>query len=1017
MFYNIFQMLLGSQGEKYMRLLFLGFIYLMFLLSGAAALMYQVIWVRSLTLIFGGSHLAVTTVLSVFMFGLALGGYFIGKYADRVQKPLRLYGLLEIGIALFAMIFVGLTEIYPAIYTFLTHGKDHSYFYLFFVRTVFSVVALIMPTVFMGGTLPVLSRFISKHPERIGGSLSFLYSFNTLGAVLGAITAGYLLLPVYSVSTTLSVAVLTNLTIGLMSILLQGKAATAVADLEGTPALSKNIPEKTFSHKDRQGIFSLKLVIWGIGVSGFCALGYEVLWTRILTMVVGASVYGFTTMLIAFLIGIALGSGAYGLLPGIFRIRDIGIRKSVFWFGAVQVIIGIIAFLVNFYIRDLPINSLRLKEYFSGMEMDVFEAMQWANLSLAFLYMVVPAFFMGVAFPLAGKVHTEYKRLIGSAVGEVLAYNTIGAVLGAALSGYVMIYLFGIEKSLQMLTVVNTGFGLFVIISLSNKKALNWAVSILTAGVLLLLSLYPDSLRMWNKKYFAIFRANHPEAFRTLEIAEEAMRNTDVLYYHEGVEATISSIKIKGGTQAFLTNGRVEASDDLADRQLQFTLGHLPMLLTKNPRKVLVIGVGSGMTVGSTSVHPEAEKVTLVEIERGMLGVAKTFKRLNHNVLDNPKLKVIFNDGRNFLLSTKEKFDVITADPIHPWFRGAAYLYTSEYFKLASERLNDGGVMSQWLPIYELTTKDLQSVVKTFNKNFKYTMLFLTYNDSVIIGSNSPIRFDEADLDRRIADPAVYGDLEQVDMASAKDLLSYFAFGTEGMNAFGETGIINTDDNLYLEFSAPLSMGKGYLMRDNANIIAKYRNSIIPYLIPTADQSEQDKQIKTWDTYQDAARIYDRAHVLLLGALLYTPEYQSLLDKLDKDYPWYAPGKFLRKKYLEETFMEPKLLQKADLTFLDSTGIKVAIEISAVLAPISKERASVVFVNNAERIMYGQIEFDSLNRSEAGNRYATEVLTAVNDLYKKELQHAQARNMAFPQAVPFLRKMRDIITQKGGHHE
>jgi spermidine synthase len=527
----------------------------MFFLSGAAALIYQVVWVRSLTLMFGGSHLAVTAVLSIFMAGLAIGGYAIGKYVDHVRKPLRLYGLLELGIALFALVFMGLMKLYPSIYTPLAQGKDNAHVYLLIIRILFSVIALIIPTTLMGGTLPVLSRFVSKQPQTLRSYLSFLYGINTLGAVLGAIAGGFFFLRFYTVTTTLRVAILSNALIGLAALLLQDKAAPVLASntsaLEDQTASFKAESEGFSLPKNIENAFPLKLVLWGIGVSGFCALGYEVLWSRILTIVVGASVYSFTTMLVAFLTGIALGSEGYGLLPKFFKIKDRGAGGSISWFGGVQVIIGVTALLVTIYIRDIPANSIRIQNYFLGMGISSFEVRVWSNFTLAFFYMVVPAFFMGVAFPLAGKIHGEYRKLVGGAVGEILAYNTVGAILGAAMSGYMMIYLFGIERSLQMLTFINLGFGLLVFFSMRSINILNWGIAGLTAGALLFLALNQNALRIWDMKYFAIFRNNQPEAFRNPEMVREAVENTDILYYGEGVEAFVSSIKIKGGGTIF----------------------------------------------------------------------------------------------------------------------------------------------------------------------------------------------------------------------------------------------------------------------------------------------------------------------------------------------------------------------------------------------------------------------------------------------------------------------------------
>src|SRR4030042_4417843 len=276
-----------------------------------------------------------------------------------------------------------------------------------------------------------------------------------------------------------------------------------------------------------------------------------------LTIVVGASVYSFTTMLVAFLAGIALGSEAYGLLPKFLKVKDKGMNRAILLFGCVQVIIGVTALLVTIYIRDIPANSIRIQNTFLGMGFKSFGVRTWSNFTLAFFYMVLPAFFMGVAFPLAGKIHAEHRKVVGGAVGEILAYNTMGAILGAAMSGYIMIYLFGIERSLQMLTVINIGFGLLVFFSMRNIKMLNLGLAGLTVAAALFLALNQGALRVWDMKYFAIFRNNQPEAFRTPEMAREAVENTEVLYYGEGVEAIVSSIQIKGGEQCFITNGRL----------------------------------------------------------------------------------------------------------------------------------------------------------------------------------------------------------------------------------------------------------------------------------------------------------------------------------------------------------------------------------------------------------------------------------------------------------------------------
>ncbi len=416
------------------------------------------------------------------------------------------------------------------------------------------------------------------------------------------------------------------------------------------------------------------------------------------------------------------------------------------------------------------------------------------------------------------------------------------------------------------------------------------------------------------------------------------------------------------------------------------------------------------MTLGATSVHPTVKRVLLLELEPAMLGVAKTFKAYNHNVLDNPKLEIIFNDGRNFLLTTKDKFDVITADPIHPWFRGAGYLYTTEYFKLASEHLKEGGIMCQWLPIYEMTVENLKSVVKTFQESFKHTVLWLTYYDSVIVGSNSPIRVDEDELEKRINEvPAISNDLKRVMMGSADDFLSYFAMGTKGMRAFGEKGIVNTDDNLYLEFSAPLNIGKGFLMEENLNALVKHREDILSYLIPEEERRAREKQVIKWEQRWEMTNLYDRAHALFLGGEHSKPQFQSLRAELDGKYPWYGPWRFLNDEYTLVVAREPKLLKKQPLFLVNEKGKVVKVELSFVLTRISREMTVLDIVDNDAKVIYGHFDIPGVNTDDNVGRLVDDVMARVEEFYKRESKEAAARGNIYPQTEPTLKKIKEII--------
>ncbi len=990
------------------------FLYLLFFLSGAAALAYQVVWVRSLQLIFGGSHFAVTAVLSVFMAGLALGSHLLGKRVDTLHRPLRAYGILELGIGAFAVLFLLLTEYYPYLYIPLARVAEENTLYLSFLRVAFSVIAMIVPTTLMGGTLPVLTKFASEHSRKAGEHVSFLYGFNTLGAVAGTILAGFVLLPNFGVRDTSAIAIATNFFIGLAAVVLaQQRVFQEVEGAESSPdhRLKPRVDkQENRSRESTVPAVPAELVLWGIGISGFCALGYEVLWTRVLSMVVGASVYSFTVMLVSFLTGIALGSKAFGLFirwcPGACKSPG----RATLLFGSVQVLIGLTALVVTYYIRDLPSHAIRIQNFLLGTGISEFEVRQGANFGVAFSHMFVPAFFMGVAFPLAGKIRADGGKSAGDAIGEVLTYNTIGAILGAAVSGFFLVYLFGIERSLQFLVLINVGWGIVISSIPWNRPAATWGATGATVVAIAALALNPGLCRMWNLKYFAIYRNNTREAFNTDFNMKDAMENTDVLYYAEGVQTTVSAIKVKGGSQAFITNGRIEASNQKEGIQCQYTLGHLPMLLNKNPRKVFVLGTGSGMTLGAISVHPSVEEIVLAEIEPKVLGVARTFSGYNHDVLANPKLRIVFNDGRNYLMTTKRKFDVITADPIHPWFSGAGYLYTAEYFRLAAKHLNPGGIACQWLPIYELSVDDLKCVVETFSRNFRYTMLWLTRNDAELVGSNDPIVIDERDLERRIAAPGVFDDLKSVEMGSAEDFLAYFVMGTRGMNAFGSGGIINTDDNLHLEFSAPMSMDVPTQGR-NARALYRHRESLLPYLSPASGVAARKAQIERTDRRFQAGGTYALAHVLFLSGRYGAPEFAKAMGELERTHPEYAPVRFLKDEVRDLVAAIPTLIRSETFFLLDDAGHRVTVEISAVKVRVGEERAAVIFVDNRTRKIFGQKYIDATKDKleDRVSRYAEEVLRGVKGTYDRESASAGNAGTPLPPAGQTIRKIGDFI--------
>jgi spermidine synthase len=956
----------------------LGSLYVLFFFSGAASLVYEIVWARELTLVFGGSHLAVTTVLSVFMGGLALGGLLLGRISDRAVRPLRLYALLEAGIALCGLLFLALMALYPVLYGALAVGADDRPVYLTVLRVAFAVAAMAAPTTLMGGTLPLLGRVVADRTDRLGRGVGFLYGINTLGAVAGALMTGLVLLPRTSATIALFTAIAANAAIA---------AAALVADRLARPGTQETpapgarrtahaphpgVPAGPLPHATRAGASEgTSIVLLGIAVSGFCALGYEVLWTRTLTMVLGTSTYAFTLLLVAFLCGIGTGSAAYGFVErGLRRSGGGGEARggnkdharartrALAAFGLVQILIGAGALAVTYTLRDLPSRAVFWQSLLQHVLPDEFSTRLAAGLIAGLSSMFLPAFLMGIAFPLAAAIRARSPRNVGRALGEVAAWDTVGAILGAAGSGLVLIYLFGVERSLQMLCIVNIGLGAFVL-AWTRSRGIALAVGAATAAALVPLAAAPQWLRMWDAKYFAIYRNNQRDAFDTAERREDALANTDVLYYHEGPNETVGVIQPKGAYPAYVVNGRVEASAARRDRQCQLALGHLPMLLNPNPRRVFVLGLGSGMTLGATSVHPEAARITLAEIETGMLGVARVFRAWNHDVLDDPRLRIVWNDGRNFLATSREEFDVLTADPIHPWSGGASYLYTTQYFRIAAARLAPGGIACQWLPIYELSTDDLRTIVRTFLTSYPHAMLWLTHYDAELIGSRSPILLDEGALAPRIAVPKVREDLESVGLGSVPDLMSWFMMGTEGLKAFAGDAPVNTDDNLRLEFSAPRSMGRPELTAENVRALARFRESLLPYLAPAPTEEEQEIRRRACEEALDAGRLFDPLHAAFLDGAGASPELAAGIDALDARHPGYAPARILRLEAGEELARQPRLMRAERFLVRTDSGQTRSLEISAVAMQVGATRGAVVFVDNEARDIYAQRYVDA----------------------------------------------------------
>ena len=460
-----------------------------------------------------------------------------------------------------------------------------------------------------------------------------------------------------------------------------------------------------------------------------CALALEVLWMRGISIAVGNTAYSFSVMLAAFLVGIALGSWLQAALP-LERI-EISVK-----FGTVMLGIGLTSALFSQLTPQLP----RLAVAFNRLLYDEPGGVRaGATLLVSFSIMLIPSVLMGAAFPLAGLAGARLRGDFGRSVGDLVGLNTLGAIAGSLGAGFLLIPFLGLQRGMLLTAACLAAYGCIVLgTHVTGRYSGHPAVPLLTTLALVLGSLtlafrLPD----WDLHLLAIFRNNMVSAYSAEAGAslDRVAARSAVLYYREGKGANVSVVD-GARSRALVIDGKTVATDGLSDLQHELILGHVPVLVHPRPRSVAVVGLGAGVTLGAVLAHPDLERVVVVEIEPAVVDGARKFAHVNDRAVDDPRLEIAFQDGRNYLRTTSERFDVITADPIHPWARGAAYLYTREYYELARDHLTDRGVMCQWLPLYELSLDNVRSAVATFAAVFEHGSLWQTANDAIIPSSN-----------------------------------------------------------------------------------------------------------------------------------------------------------------------------------------------------------------------------------------------------------------------------------------
>ncbi len=799
----------------------------LFLLSGATALVYQVLWLRQLILVFGSTLFATSSILSTFMGGLALGAYLAGRSMDRSRRsPLLVYGMLECAIGGYALLvpflFRALTPIYQVVWD--AGGADSQ---LMLNLAKFAGIALILlpPTTLMGASLPVLSRAVADDPQRIGGNVGTLYAVNTFGAVLGTFLAGFLAIVTLGVLHTLWITAATNLLLGVIAIRL-GKRATA-------PLPPARPSEQPGREKTRSAPVRITLIAFGI--SGFGAMVLEVAWTRALGLVLGSSVYAFSLMLLAFLIGLAAGGAFFSWMLKRRPDTDIGALLA-FLFGGT----GILAFTTAYILQALP-------GYFGFVHFHYSPGPNvWYLVQFGFCLMVMfPATFaFGGIFPAVLQLHARGLQHVAGSVGTVYASNTIGTILGAAMAGFLLIPKLGVVDSVLTVAVVQLLLGILMVlrVCLSSGRRRTLLGAVLLAGLCAVFLLRPGwDVRMMNSGVYMNLSGLGEKA--TWEDFEKKIyENNEVVYAKEGLTAAVLvGYEPEYDNYYLAVNGKIEASTQ-GDMDTQLLAAHLPLLLQEEPADVMLIGLASGITAGSALTHP-IKSLKIVEVEAAMEDAARIFDKQNRHALDDPRVTLSINDARNELVFSPDTYDVIISEPSNPWMTVASNLFTEEFFALSRTRLRPSGIFCQWVQNYHLAEDDLLSIIGAFHSAYPYVYVFETFDgiDNLLLGSDRPIPLDLERIDERMMELQVRIDLARISVRSPEDLIAHFRVGAREVDGMVKNAPRNTDDNARVEFAAPRALYRNNIA-ENLTFLANHSSDILDYvkLLPS-DPLEQDR--------------------------------------------------------------------------------------------------------------------------------------------------------------------------------
>jgi spermidine synthase len=783
-------------------------IWICFFLSGAAGLIYQVAWSKALGLIFGHTAYAIATVLAVFMGGLAAGSAFFGHWSKSRAEPIVLYSRIEfLAGAMGALSLAGLAAVrwlYVAAYSQISSIPV----LLMTLKFFGAVVVLFIPTFLMGGTLPVLVYGVTRNRGELASRVSQLYWVNTLGALLGTLAAGFLLLPALGLRLTVGVAVVLNMA--------AGSIAWRIKIAPESQRRARNIPtaKAPINPLPQQGTLRFLLILFAI--VGATAFAYEIAWTRLLTVEIGSSTYAFTLILAAFLAGTVIGTVIFQWFSrSPKQVTATTFSRTQTWIG----VTALAALVLFHWIPSVIPPLLRSTgETFGGLVL--------AQAITCALTVLPMATIFGFNFPtvlvlLASTMETSTGG--AAVIGKAYAANTFGAIAGSLITGFVLVPWLGSFRVIAAAASVNILLAVALEWSWPQVRVRSLAVNVACVAVAVVLGF---SSLFRNQSLLSLSAALYGNTFQGHLTLEEIAATNDLVFSAEGVNDSIAVIR-SDNYEALRINGKVDAST--GDARTQLLLGHLGAVFHPAPRRVLVIGFGSGMTVSGVARYPDVESIDCVEIEPAVVRAAPYLEALNRGVLSDPRVHLIFDDARNFLLTSRDKYDLIISEPSNPWIAGIATLFTTEFYAATRARLAPGGIFVQWVQAYSLSPDDLCMIVATLAPHFPELTLWRGEGpDLLLMGRTDakPLQFER--LRALWHDPALRKDFEAMELRQPEGLTAYFLLDDSAVRKLGQGRGLNTDDRTLLEYHAPQTLLGRDLFAANQEMIAQSRTGPLP---------------------------------------------------------------------------------------------------------------------------------------------------------------------------------------------